>query len=323
LVLAVAHAPMGQASEWAEQSGADVALQSGVADPVLDTDEAARLSGPTAVFRVKDKGRGILVLHVHVPKDPAPGVVVLEGAAARAAQAEDVGKSIASYNARLAAADPKLRDLLQQKIAELETRRQALLGPPPAPPADRVSVGYRFIDLVEDLEQAAPAIEIFKAYTKSIGSANLAAQEGKACPAVAPGQLHYVSAESCKECHADAYKVYQGTAHPHAYEKLVANQRQYDLDCISCHVVGFGKPGGVCRLDQVGDRAGVQCESCHGMGSAHSESAGATDIPIAKPGYDACFQCHDPKNDTGFNRESFVSHYLPLVLGPGHGKPMK
>ena len=102
-----------------------------------------------------------------------------------------------------------------------------------------------------------------------------------------------------------------------------SQDRQFDLDCIGCHLLGYGQPGGVCRLDQVGAMAGVQCESCHGMGSEHAESAGATAMPNAKPGYDTCFSCHDPKNDTGFNREKYVSFYLPAILGPGHGKPLK
>ncbi len=46
-------------------------------------------------------------------------------------------------------------------------------------------------------------------------------------------------------------------------------------------------------------------------------------MPNAKPGYDTCFSCHDPKTDTGFNREKYGSFYLPAILGPGHGKPLR
>ncbi len=323
LVIAVAHGTMAQASEWAEKSGADVALQSGVVDPVLDTDEAARVSGGVPVFRVKDKGRGILVLHVHVPKGSGPGLAVLESADAHKGQAEEIGTTIASYKARLKVADPALRKILEQKIPELEQRQQALLAPPPAPPSDKPSVAYRFVDLTDELREAAPAAAIFKDYTRELAQKNLAAQAGKVCPAVAPGQLHFTGASDCETCHADAYKVYAHTKHPNAYRTLKGAERQYDLDCINCHVVGFGKPGGVCRLDQVGALGGVQCESCHGMGALHAESGGGSPIPSAKPGYDTCYKCHDPENDTGFNRESYVSHYLPEILGPGHGKPLK
>ena len=200
-------------------------------------------------------------------------------------------------------------------------RRQALEGPPPPPPADRASLSYRFVALSEDLPESPAATALFRDYTAATGKANLAAQAQKTCPAPPPGALHYAGVASCKDCHPQAFEVYAGTGHVHAYQKLVDKGRQYDLDCIGCHVVGYGKPGGVCRLDRVSGLDNVQCESCHGMGSAHAESGGDTAMPNAKPGYDTCLQCHNPDNDTGFNRERFVSHYLPLVLGPGHGRP--
>jgi hypothetical protein len=294
-----------------------------VIDPVLDTDEAARLGGAVPVFRVKDKGRGLLVLHVHVPKGAGPGFTVLEPDAALRAQAADIQKSIDSYRSRLSSGTPEYRKALLQNIAEKEERQKALLGPPPAPPADKASATYRFVDLTEDLAEAPAAAAIFTDYTREVGKKNLAAQAQKTCPAVAPGQLHYTGAAQCETCHAEAAQVYAHTKHREAYQELVHKQRQYDLDCIGCHVVGFGKPGGVCRLDQVGDLGNVQCESCHGMGSEHAESGGSREMPNSKPGYDTCFSCHDPKNDTGFNRERYVSHYLPEILGPGHGKPLK
>lgn len=323
LVLAVAHGTLAEAGEWGEKSGVDLVLQSGVTDPVLDTDEVARLGAGVPVFRVKDKGRGLLVLHVHVPKGAGPGLAVLESADAHKGQAADIDANLASYRARLKVADPSTRKLLEQKIPEFEQRRQALLAPPPAPPSDKPSVDYRFVDLTDELPEAAPAAAIFKEYTRELARKNLAAQAGKVCPAVAPGQMHFTGASNCETCHAEAYQVYAQTKHPNAYRTLKGAERQYDLDCIGCHVVGFGKPGGVCRLDQVGTLGGVQCESCHGMGSEHAESGGATPMPTPKPGYDSCFSCHDPKNDTGFNREKYVSHYLPAILGPGHGKPLK
>jgi hypothetical protein len=46
-------------------------------------------------------------------------------------------------------------------------------------------------------------------------------------------------------------------------------------------------------------------------------------MPVTKPGFDDCYRCHDPDNDTRFNRETYLSFYLPSVLGPGHGKPLE
>lgn len=333
LVLAVVQGARVPAAQWAASAGADAALQVGVVDPVIDNDEKAQLPAPgtngVALFRVKDKGRGLLVLHLHVPQRARPGLaqapalpVWIEGPDARQARAADLDSVLQSRRKQLEGASGPLRDLLTAKIAELETRRAAVLAPPPPPPPDQVTISYRFVDLAETQPEDPAAAAIFARYTKAIGAKNLAAQAQKECPAPAPGQAHYMGVESCKTCHAEAYDVYAGTKHPHAYATLVQKERQYDLDCIACHVVGYGKPGGVCRLDRVPADGSVQCESCHGMGSAHVQSGGDVAVPIAKPGFDTCYSCHDPKNDTRFNRDTFKTLYLPAVLGPGHGQPL-
>ncbi len=123
IVIAIAHGTMAEAAAGAEGSGADLALQSGVADPVLDTDEAARVGGQVPVFRVKDKGRGLLVLHIHVPKQAGPGLAVLEGAEARGGQAADLGKSIASYQDRLAGAEARASPTLPQSCSNRRSPR--------------------------------------------------------------------------------------------------------------------------------------------------------------------------------------------------------
>jgi hypothetical protein len=182
-------------------------------------------------------------------------------------------------------------------------------------------VRYELVDLDEQRPEAPEAQQIFASYTAAIGKKNLAAQAGKVCPAPKAGELSYVGVESCSECHSEAVAVYERTKHRHATQTLIDKGRQYDLDCVGCHVLGYGKPGGVCRLDQVGSRANVQCESCHGPGSGHVQSGGDVAMPVPKPGFDDCYRCHDPDNDTRFNRESFLSFYLPAIIGPGHGKP--
>ena len=61
----------------------------------------------------------------------------------------------------------------------------------------------------------------------------------------------------------------------------------------------------------------VQCESCHGPGSLHSEEP--SDLPLAKGNQPRdCVGCHDPENSPHFAFES----YLEQILGPGHGRPV-
>jgi hypothetical protein len=322
LVVAIVEGALAQAATWGAAARADLVLQSGVRDPEQDTDEAAQTTGTIPVFRVKDKGRGLLLLTLRLPAHATGGLVVLEGDKARAARADELVAVIKSNEQRLTDAAEPLRGVLQAKIAELTARRESLLKQAPSPPLDRPSLEYEFVDLDDQKPEAPESEQIVASYTSAIGKKNLAAQARKVCPSVKPGELSYVGVDSCRECHSDAVAVYEGTKHSHATQTLIDKGRQYDLDCVGCHVLGYGKPGGVCRLDQVGARANVQCESCHGPGSLHVDSAGDTPVPVRRPGYDDCYRCHDPDNDTGFNRETYVSHYLPGILGPGHGRPL-
>ena len=325
VVIAVVQAPrLAEAIALADAAGADLALQAGVVDPVNDTEEAAMLGGRVPAFRVKDKGRGLLNMTLHLlPRASVPGLAVPETAEMRKARAADLDKVLASDSEHLATAQGSLRDLLELKVHDLTARRDELLKPQ-APPSDRSWVDFTFVALDEQMTEDPEVRKIFEAYTVETGRKNLAAQKNKVCPAPAPGQLHYVGLDTCRECHPDPAAVYEATQHRSAYQTLVDKGRQYDIECIRCHVVGYDQPGGVCRLDQVGHLGGVQCESCHGMGSAHVDSAGdVTKIPVPKPGIETCLRCHTPDNDTRFSPEQFASHYLPAILGPGHGLPSK
>ncbi|HUB09535.1 MAG TPA: cytochrome c family protein [Myxococcales bacterium] len=322
VVLGIAQAPkVGDALGLGAAAGVDLVLQAGVVNPVEDTDEAALLEGRLPAFRVKDKGRSLLELTLHLVPGQAGGLLVPEPMERRRERAADLDRVLASDRARLASAEGPVKELLVEKIRELQARKEALLQPE-KPPSGRSWASFRFVELSDDLPDDPAVKAIFDQYTQAIGRANLAAQQHKICPAVAPGELHYVGVASCRDCHAEAAAVWDGTRHPHAYQTLVAKSRQYDIECIRCHVLGYDQPGGVCRLDQVGALGGVQCEACHGMGSAHVDSAGGTDVPIPKPGIDQCLRCHTPDNDTRFSRDTYASHYLPGILGPGHGKPL-
>src|SRR5207244_3142153 len=88
----------------------------------------------------------------------------------------------------------------------------------------------------------------------------------------------YVGSAKCQECHQDAFKVWQqkdekDRSHSVAYESLVKatkpSLRQFDGECIVCHVVGFGIDSGFKNEKQSAHLKDVGCESCHGPGSEH------------------------------------------------------
>ena len=84
-------------------------------------------------------------------------------------------------------------------------------------------------------------------------------------------------------------------------------------------VIG-GAPGGSEVVQNTGLRD-VQCEVCHGPGSAHidaaSDAARRATIRRDAPA-DVCAGCHTPEHSDHFD----YGTYRPRILGPGHGQPM-
>jgi 2',3'-cyclic-nucleotide 2'-phosphodiesterase (5'-nucleotidase family) len=88
--------------------------------------------------------------------------------------------------------------------------------------------------------------------------------------------LKYVGSDKCKACHAAEHKKWSESKHSHAYEALekIAKRpslRQYDPECIKCHVVGYEYETGFVNEKSTAHLMHNGCENCHGPGSAHSE----------------------------------------------------
>lgn len=88
-------------------------------------------------------------------------------------------------------------------------------------------------------------------------------------------KMEYVGSEKCMGCHAAEYAVWKGTGHSHALDALVKvakkpGQRNFDAECVQCHVVGLGYQSGYTNEAKTPHLAHVGCESCHGPGSAHA-----------------------------------------------------
>jgi cytochrome c554/c'-like protein len=154
----------------------------------------------------------------------------------------------------------------------------------------------------------------------------------------------YIGAIACRKCHGDQYKAWKKTNMAQAFENLKPGERaeakgkagldpskDYTRDetCLSCHVTGFGEPGGY-AIPPKGDtpeakRAqkkakameGVQCESCHGPASlsvAHKkldEKYKWDDVVKAEvlpgmwfPDEKICLACHN--DESPFVKEGYV-----------------
>ncbi len=175
--------------------------------------------------------------------------------------------------------------------------------------------------LVSDKIPEDPAIrEIATAYRAEIrrtkldldDPANLGADM---IPGVKAG-ASFAGSESCLGCHASAAKVWNKSHHARAFATLVANQADADPNCIGCHTVGFGSPGGYRRAFGADRLTNVGCESCHGAGAQHvaERQRGSGDGAKFRPlGSGDCQTCHHGEFSRPFDFEKF----WPLIL---HGK---
>jgi hypothetical protein len=180
----------------------------------------------------------------------------------------------------------------------------------------------------EGQEGANLIAQLMERYTQELKSGGYLAKYGQGNHpmqvAVAGTVPTYVGSERCKKCHEHAYEVWKNSAHSHAYQTLAdvkhPSLRQYDGECIVCHVTGFAYKSGFTDVTATPQLKDVGCEACHGPGSAHVKDpenakwhalmnpwkapAGETAeqkairiLTIDK----ACQRCHDPDNDVNWN----------------------
>ncbi|MEK7867412.1 MAG: multiheme c-type cytochrome [Planctomycetota bacterium] len=139
------------------------------------------------------------------------------------------------------------------------------------------------------------------------------------------GGRRFVGAHSCRECHSAEWTQWSGTKHAGAYMAVVSNDRWFYPLCVSCHSTGLGQPSGF----EIGDEPltasalirltapapkpmpqppygleGVQCEVCHGPGSAHVADPGTKGTIARQLPVEGCVECHDTKNSPDFRQET-------------------
>lgn len=95
----------------------------------------------------------------------------------------------------------------------------------------------------------------------------------------------FVGAEACKLCHRSLYESWESTPHRFASEKVPIGPGE--AGCLECHAT----------RDR--ELAGVQCEACHGPGSAYSAPEVMIDVEkailagLVLPAAGACGRCHE------------------------------
>jgi len=111
----------------------------------------------------------------------------------------------------------------------------------------------------------------------------------------------------CGVCHETQAATHALTRHAYAFDTLVKHGVDRSPDCVGCHVVGFGEPGGYTIAEPAPHLEGVGCESCHGRGGPHL----SPDFVEGGDYEPVCTTCHDAKHSLGFEYATFlprVSH---------------
>ena len=161
------------------------------------------------------------------------------------------------------------------------------------------------------------AAKALHSYDDWVAAKNQQRFAGVRAPTPAKGQAGYVGSEQCEACHADEAAHWAKSRHGDAYATLVKANKQFDLSCVGCHVTGFREPGGAEVVENEGLK-NVQCEQCHGPGSAHvalPERRGKANAIRRDASVELCQTCHTPEHSDTFE----YAAYLRDVLSPEHG----
>ncbi len=214
--------------------------------------------------------------------------------------------------------DPAIKkedlDARRAELAKVEGEL-ASLDVHPVPPEGSY---FRYTtEEIRDKLGSDPAVKSAElAYYKQINDHNRVALADRMPRPAVPGEPTYMGIDACaNKCHKDAREVWEGTRHAKAYATLADENKQFNLDCVSCHVTGYDQPGGssVTHVDGLKD---VECEVCHGPGSKHAADPKHVKTLVAKPKADGCISaCHHPPHVEGFDAEKRMAD----ILGPGHG----
>ncbi len=317
-VLALYHQTL-EAAQRAGATGCDFVLASHAATE-LDGEDNKLVRASVPVAQVQSKGRSMLRLDLTFGGPDGSPFEMLRGEAERERELEALDGRIELLRKQVnqPSLSPEMLKLRKAKLEEIIARREALAASPLPTPEGRNAFSVRFIPLESSFPSLPEAKAIVTAYDRDVGQLNLAwaKEHGKDCPPPEKGKPAFAGSESCRDCHEEAFAVFEASKHAHAYQTLVDVGKNYHLDCVGCHVTGYESPGGVCRIDKVEGRAHVGCESCHGPGSLHNEDPDSGHIARGNRIED-CIGCHDKENSPHFELE----RYLAEVLGPGHGKP--
>jgi Cytochrome c554 and c-prime len=187
----------------------------------------------------------------------------------------------------------------------------------PQAPADGSFFRYEMVEVRESAGVEDAVAKRVASYYQKVNEHNRVAFADRKPPPVPDGESGYVGVEKCSSCHPSERKFWNGTAHAAAYAVLANQHKQFNLDCVGCHVTGYEKPGGSTVVGVKGLQNN-QCENCHGPGSRHVDSPSDAKLIVARPEKSLCAsECHHPPH---VKSDWSVDEAWKKIVGPGHMK---
>jgi hypothetical protein len=214
---------------------------------------------------------------------------------------------------------------------------------PKQPRYQRVPLDSRF----PASEEMQRLMEIYQEQLKTLGFAGLGIRAVPHPQKELGGR--FVGSLECKTCHEESYRIWKKSRHAQAYATLTGLNppRNFDPECVSCHVVGwhptehYPYTTGYWSLEKTPELINTGCETCHGPGGAHVDAENGSDLALQeelrksvvitkaesqdpRSGKEHCYSCHDLDNSPDFNFETdwpLVEHYENQEQAADSGQP--
>jgi Cytochrome c554 and c-prime len=180
-----------------------------------------------------------------------------------------------------------------------------------------------------------PILALFENYSKDVKKRNYLSKYPKAAHPIQQQfkDAKYVGSEKCKKCHEESYEVWKNSPHSHAYASLQnakrPSLRQYDGECIVCHVTGFEYESGFMDEKQTPQLINNGCENCHGPASLHVKDNYNNKLNVLMNPYKtqpneteeqqklrlnrldaSCQKCHDIDNDVHWKLDKWIQGHI-------------
>jgi hypothetical protein len=180
-------------------------------------------------------------------------------------------------------------------ICGLKVTAPARIGRP-------LRLAFKAFEVEESLPKDESLVNLYADYQQIVKDRNLLEKHPRFA---LPDDLEYTGSKSCESCHDHEFQKWSSKSHARAFSTLEQVGSQFDPECVVCHVIGMDYESGFISRQENGHLINVGCENCHGPGSEHILSNGATELAEPKS---TCLDCHTPEHSGEYagNEDAFM-----------------